>query len=231
MAYKSIVLLLVALSIIGGIANTTASATPLRPHVNSTATSTLAPLSNNIQGIADPRRPGVNATATLSASSPRRRGNATESWSVVRQGCLYNESTGRCLDIEQSRKSPQSADAQMWRCNNNPAAQSYDIVQYTGGGSTTIERGRATTARHATLAIIRASRSSFGNHYCLDVPGGDAFEGQLVRWWKCNESQAQKWTINSETVDMRGHISPYGRPDLCLDPRGGMSNQFDQPLG
>ncbi|ORZ39799.1 hypothetical protein BCR44DRAFT_1482429 [Catenaria anguillulae PL171] len=56
--------------------------------------------------------------------------------------------------------------------------------------------------------------------YCLDVAEAKFFNGAAVR---CNYSKAQQWGYNPQF----GHIYPIARPDLCLDPVGGIRGSFD----
>ncbi|ORZ39767.1 hypothetical protein BCR44DRAFT_1215260 [Catenaria anguillulae PL171] len=63
------------------------------------------------------------------------------------------------------------------------------------------------------------------------VAGGNAVEGQVVRWWMCNDSEAQRWHFSRDGVIFPGRLSPRNRPDLCLDPAGGSrANRNGQPM-
>ncbi|ORZ29999.1 hypothetical protein BCR44DRAFT_1517799 [Catenaria anguillulae PL171] len=109
----------------------------------------------------------------------------------------------------------------MWRCNNNPVAQNFDIFRFW-----------VPNPPSNPPYVIRSTAPASGNkYYCLDVAGGNAYEGQSVQWWECNDSPAQFWTVNYEPGGISGRISPHGRPDLCLDPRGGDGGDRDgQPM-
>ena len=60
---------------------------------------------------------------------------------------------------------------------------------------------------------------------CLDVSYGEASDGQDVWTWACNETDAQKWTLEKRTSgDYSGSyrvVSQLG--DYCLDNRGDFS--------
>ncbi|ORZ39763.1 ricin B lectin domain-containing protein [Catenaria anguillulae PL171] len=68
---------------------------------------------------------------------------------------------------------------------------------------------------------------SWNNKYCLDVPGGHAFEGQIVRWWKCNGSDAQKWHTADDQYGRRIFSIKGHELKLCLDPAGGVGGNRD----
>ena len=59
---------------------------------------------------------------------------------------------------------------------------------------------------------------------CLDVQYGSAINGRDVQTWDCNETNAQKWTIERRTAgDYRGSyrlVSNLGDKNYCLDNRG-----------
>ena len=59
---------------------------------------------------------------------------------------------------------------------------------------------------------------------CLDVKHGEASDGQEVRTWECNDSDAQKWTFEKRTEgDYAGSyrlVSAIGDDTHCLDNRG-----------
>ncbi|ORZ38556.1 hypothetical protein BCR44DRAFT_96258, partial [Catenaria anguillulae PL171] len=162
-----------------------------------------------------------NSTTMVSPPSSRHRdGNSTE-WSDDRpprkpavrfrpwDGCMINGATRRCVDVEQSRKNWQTADAQMWSCNHNPIAQRITLSPMNPQHSNAV----------VTLAVARAAPSD--RSYCLDVPGGHAYEGQIVRWWECNDSAAQLWHRNLDSDGKRTLLSPYNGRHLCLDPEAG----------
>ncbi|ORZ39766.1 hypothetical protein BCR44DRAFT_1425601 [Catenaria anguillulae PL171] len=161
--------------------------------------------------------PPANSPAPATAATPRRTGSteSTRFWNFRSEGCMYNHGTNRCLDVEQDRKNWQSADAQLWSCNHNPAAQKLMVF----GESI-----------HSGYTIV--AQDSARLWYCLDVPGGTTFEGQIVRWWQCNDSNAQLWQTRLDgRAYIDGTISPMGRPDLCLDPAGAEGGDRDgQPM-
>ncbi|ORZ39791.1 hypothetical protein BCR44DRAFT_1425651 [Catenaria anguillulae PL171] len=88
----------------------------------------------------------------------------------------------------------------------------------------TIASSRPTAAdpAHRRTNSTEASRRATQN----------AFEGQIVRWWECNMSNAQLWHVDfQERWVFSGKIHPRGRRDLCLDPAGGTSGDRDgQPM-
>ncbi|WP_079253859.1 phosphatidylinositol-specific phospholipase C domain-containing protein [Endozoicomonas arenosclerae] len=63
------------------------------------------------------------------------------------------------------------------------------------------------------LAGYRELRDQRSN-LCLDVEGGNRDNGTNVRLWKCNGSDAQKWTYDSSNGFLRSKLGK------CLDNRG-----------
>ncbi|ORZ39765.1 ricin-type beta-trefoil lectin domain-domain-containing protein [Catenaria anguillulae PL171] len=179
---------------------------------------TPAPLVNSVVSLDSPS----NSNTTIVSANRQGQASAEDvmddpdyPWISDHNGCDYSH---RCLDVEQSRKTWQSSDAQMWSCNRNPTAQRFTIQGYT------------VFRKH--FRITAAAPNSDGR-YCLDVPGGNAYEGQSVRWWLCNResSAAQNWMFHNRQGYPNGWISPLSRPDLCLDPAGGESADRDgQPM-
>ncbi|ORZ39792.1 hypothetical protein BCR44DRAFT_1215751 [Catenaria anguillulae PL171] len=121
----------------------------------------------------------------------------------------------RCLDVEQSRKTVKYSDAQMWSCNLNPDAQNRHVMLLTSMQKFSFY-GSVDWSSVYIVANGAGPAPEYAD-YCLDVTEGKMVNGQAVRWWECNRSDAQRWTWNRE----HGFISPVLRPDLCLDPMGG----------
>ncbi|ORZ39860.1 hypothetical protein BCR44DRAFT_54811 [Catenaria anguillulae PL171] len=114
-----------------------------------------------------------------------------------------------CLDVEQSRQNDETAEAQIWGCNGNERAQRifFDVSTYM------VDDGQF--GRYAYRITADTWR------YCLDVPGGNAFAGQRVRWWKCNGSSAQAWFHFRDPGSGDSFWKPFTNPKLCLDALGG----------
>ncbi|ORZ39861.1 hypothetical protein BCR44DRAFT_1216765 [Catenaria anguillulae PL171] len=125
-----------------------------------------------------------------------------------------------CLDVEQSRQTHESAEAQIWRCNGNERAQMFKV------------RRSPASREHQQYWEITADNG----RWCLDVPGGNAFEGQRVRWWTCNGSIAQAWDFFALDGPALYTWVTYWKPavnnQLCLDALGGPGGRrFGQHVG
>ena len=73
-----------------------------------------------------------------------------------------------------------------------------------------------------TLAIKHVTSTSTA---CLDVSGAQASNGRDVQTWECNETNAQKWTLQKRTAGTYAGayrlVSKLG--NYCLDNRGDFS--------
>ncbi|MFD9791515.1 RICIN domain-containing protein [Streptomyces sp. NPDC059070] len=59
--------------------------------------------------------------------------------------------------------------------------------------------------------------------YCLDIPNGDVFNGQVVQQWPCNGSNAQRWNILDAGAS-HFKIQSVASPDYCLNNWSGNNN-------
>ncbi|ORZ34125.1 hypothetical protein BCR44DRAFT_1437157 [Catenaria anguillulae PL171] len=105
----------------------------------------------------------------------------------------------------------------MWSCNLNKHAQLFEFESF----------GDPMPVRTAFYTSI-ISKGPRGETYCLDVAGGVAFEGQVVRWWECNKSKAQNWLLRGDAVGRSPHtiISAIDK-SLCLDMEAGRAGNRD----
>ncbi|ORZ39770.1 hypothetical protein BCR44DRAFT_1425607 [Catenaria anguillulae PL171] len=207
--------LALALVILAVAQQTSAIATPL--NTTRTTTAPVSPSNSSVAAHTRIRSSSAGSAIPFNTTSPdaRRRGGIRERryGTMYGEGCIYNDETWRCLDVEQSRRNWQSADAQMWMCNQNKVAQFFEIWEDKFG------------------AFTLMAPSDHRTPYCLDVAGGNPFEGQVVRWWKCNESRAQSWTFTINGEGIASQMAPNGHGDLCLDMVGGYDgNRNGQPM-
>ncbi|GLY07043.1 MULTISPECIES: ricin-type beta-trefoil lectin domain protein [Actinoplanes] len=77
-------------------------------------------------------------------------------------------------------------------------------------GKTTPSPGKTTVT---TTAAPAGGLKSASSAKCIDVPGGKAVDGSLLKTWTCNGSAAQRWVPKSD-----GTLRALG---LCMDPAGG----------
>lgn len=107
---------------------------------------------------------------------------------------LYQDLTGRCLDVV-DRRGDDGAPVQRWDCGlqsnrqwlfTDPAAGSWSI------------RPRSATDK------------------CLDVKDGRRGTGTLVQIWACNSGGQQRWTVDRTSGTGREMLRAAFAPALCL---------------
>ncbi|ORZ39785.1 hypothetical protein BCR44DRAFT_65922 [Catenaria anguillulae PL171] len=189
--------------------------------VTATPVAPPTPVNSTILAPAVAPRGNSSIAVTPPASGRHRHGNSTEAGQPPRRdGCLVNAATRRCLDFEQSRLTVQTSEAQMWTCYDNARAQRVELPENA-------------LSPDGPLRRVFIKKWVDGRMYCLDVPGGRTFEGQVVRWWACNWSEAQQWLIDANLPKGQYnyrkndyHFNPFYDKNLCLDPEAGVSSCF-----
>ncbi|KAI9184320.1 hypothetical protein H9P43_003373 [Blastocladiella emersonii ATCC 22665] len=123
---------------------------------------------------------------------------------------------GRCVDFDRGSATGTYARASMWACHG-PADSD-------AAGTQLINRGAVIGDNN-----YRLLHNHQGVDYCLDVENGNAYAGASVRWWACNNADAQRWYVDPRDKSMawRSKLNH----NLCLDPAGGWNGDKNgQPL-
>jgi hypothetical protein len=90
----------------------------------------------------------------------------------------------------------------------------------------TIDESEPGSVQQAMYVGTGAFQSRFwaANVRCLDVPGGNFYQGARIQQWGCNYTNAQKFMINENMINewWDGTVSIYhnGSMSFCLDVAG-----------
>jgi hypothetical protein len=128
-------------------------------------------------------------------------------------------STGKCLDVDESRYGQNGATVQTWDCTGR-RNQSWSITQageITNGGKcldipanalgqngTRVQMWDCNRQRQQIWNVYHdqiTSRGAVGDGKCLDVHRPDANRnGAIVQVWACTDATNQKWMLPTQAV-------------------------------
>lgn len=78
------------------------------------------------------------------------------------------------------------------------------------------------------LAICHYARGAqiklASNEFCVDLPGGDITNGNVIWLWECGDWDSQQWLIGD------GVIRYAAQPDKCIDVVGGADGTIPEPI-